>query len=302
MLDGFFIVARLPEYGIKRLTESTLFVVATPIGNLDDLSPRARQILEEADLIAAEDTRHTRRLLSHFGIKSRLLALHEHNEEALVAGLIDKLTEGQSIALVSDAGTPLISDPGYRLLRAAHESGIRVSPVPGPSALLAALSVAGLPTDRFCFEGFLPAKQSARRKRLQALAEEPRTIVCFESVHRIADCLDDLSQTFGAGRQAFVGREISKLHEQCVSGTLRELQRMLDEGQIAQKGEFVLAVAGQAATATTTVNVDPGQLLRELAAVLPGSQAVDIVSSLTGMARNETYRLMLSQGDGTEEE
>ncbi len=280
------------------MTESTLFVVATPIGNLDDLSPRARKVLEEADLIAAEDTRHTGRLLSHFGINSRLLALHEHNEEALVAGLIGKLQEGKTIALVSDAGTPLISDPGFRLLRAANENGIRVSPVPGPSALLAALSVAGLPTDRFCFEGFLPAKKSARLKRLQELAQETRTIVCFESVHRIADCLDDLLQSFGAERQAFIGREISKLHEQCVFGTLAELKRMLEEGQIASKGEFVLAIEGQRAVATSSATVDLDQLLRELTAVLPGSQAVDIVSSLTGRGRNEIYRLMLSQDDG----
>ena len=284
------------------MTESTLFVVATPIGNLDDLSPRARKVLEEADLIAAEDTRHTGRLLSHFGINSRLLALHEHNEEALVAGLISKLQEGKTIALVSDAGTPLISDPGFRLLRAANENGIRVSPVPGPSALLAALSVAGLPTDRFCFEGFLPAKKSARLKRLQELAQETRTIVCFESVHRIADCLDDLLQSFGAERQAFIGREISKLHEQCVFGTLAELKRMLEEGQIASKGEFVLAIEGQRAVATSSATVDLDQLLRELTAVLPGSQAVDIVSSLTGRGRNEIYRLMLSQDDGVEEE
>jgi 16S rRNA (cytidine1402-2'-O)-methyltransferase len=284
------------------LTESTLFVVATPIGNLDDLSPRARKVLEEADLIAAEDTRHTGRLLSHFGINSRLLALHEHNEEAVVSGLISKLQEGKTIALVSDAGTPLISDPGFRLLRAAHENGIRVSPVPGPSALLAALSVAGLPTDRFCFEGFLPAKKSARLKRLQKIAEETRTIVCFESVHRIADCLDDLLQSFGAERQAFIGREISKLHEQCVFGTLAELKRMLEEGQIASKGEFVLAIEGQRAVATSSATVDLDQLLRELTAVLPGSQAVDIVSSLTGRGRNEIYRLMLSQDDSVEEE
>ncbi len=284
------------------MTESTLFVVATPIGNLDDMSPRARKVLEEADLIAAEDTRHTGRLLSHFGINSRLLALHEHNEEAVVSGLISKLQEGKTIALVSDAGTPLISDPGFRLLRAAHENGIRVSPVPGPSALLAALSVAGLPTDRFCFEGFLPAKKSARLKRLQKIAEETRTIVCFESVHRIADCLDDLLQSFGAERQAFIGREISKLHEQCVFGTLAELKRMLEEGQIASKGEFVLAIEGQRAVATSSATVDLDQLLRELTAVLPGSQAVDIVSSLTGRGRNEIYRLMLSQDDGVEEE
>ena len=284
------------------MTESTLFVVATPIGNLDDLSPRARKVLEEADLIAAEDTRHTGRLLSHFGINSRLLALHEHNEEAVVSGLISKLQEGKTIALVSDAGTPLISDPGFRLLRAAHENGIRVSPVPGPSALLAALSVAGLPTDRFCFEGFLPAKKSARLKRLQELAQETRTIVCFESVHRIADCLDDLLQSFGAERQAFIGREISKLHEQCVFGTLAELKRMLEEGQIASKGEFVLAIEGQRAVATSSATVDLDQLLRELTAVLPGSQAVDIVSSLTGRGRNEVYRLMLSNRDSVEEE
>jgi 16S rRNA (cytidine1402-2'-O)-methyltransferase len=282
------------------LTESTLFVVATPIGNLDDLSPRARKVLEEADLIAAEDTRHTGRLLSHFGIKTRLLALHEHNEEALVPGLIDNLKDGQSIALVSDAGTPLISDPGFRLLRAAHENGISVSPVPGPSALLAALSVAGLPTDRFCFEGFLPAKPKARRKRLQELAAEPRTIVCFESVHRIAACLGDLLQAFGGERRAFIGREISKLHEQCVSGTLAELKRMLDEGRIPPKGEFVLAVEGQRAMKTSTVNIDPERLLRELTAALPGSQAVDIVCALTGRGRNEVYRLMLSQSDGDE--
>jgi 16S rRNA (cytidine1402-2'-O)-methyltransferase len=284
------------------LTESTLFVVATPIGNLDDLSPRARKVLDEADLIAAEDTRHTKRLLSHFGIKTPQIALHEHNEEALVTELIGKLQEGQTVALVSDAGTPLISDPGFRLLRAAHENGIRVSPVPGPSALLAALSVAGLPTDRFCFEGFLPAKQAARRNRLQELATETRTIVCFESVHRIADCLSDLLQVFGAGRHAFIGREITKLHEQCVSGTLAELQRMFDDGQIALKGEFVIAVAGQRAAETSSVNIELNQLLQEITAVLPGSQAVDIVASLTGRGRNEVYRLMLSQRDGVDEE
>jgi len=284
------------------LTGSTLFVVATPIGNLDDLSPRARKVLEEADLIAAEDTRHTGRLLSHFGIKSRLLALHEHNEESLVAGLIDRLIEGQTIALVSDAGTPLISDPGYRLLCAAHEQGIKVSPVPGASAVIAALSVAGLPTDRFCFEGFLPAKQSARQRRLIELVQETRTLVFFESVHRIGDCVDDLLATFGAERQAFIGREITKLHEQCVSGTLVELKGMLDDGQISRKGEFVLAVEGQRVTDTSTVSIDSSQLLQELIAVLPGSQAVDIVSSLTGRRRNEVYRLMLSQNDGAEEE
>jgi 16S rRNA (cytidine1402-2'-O)-methyltransferase len=276
------------------LTESTLFVVATPIGNLDDLSPRARKVLEEADLIAAEDTRHTGRLLSHFGIKIRQMALHEHNEESLVAGLIDRLKEGQTIALVSDAGTPLISDPGYRLLCAAHEQGINVSPVPGASAVTAALSVAGLPTDRFCFEGFLPARQAARRNRLRELAQETRTLVFFESVHRIGKCLDDLLTTFGPERRAFIGREITKLHEQCLSGTLLDLKCMLDDDQISSKGEFVLVVDGQKVTDSTTANIDLRQLLQEMVAVLPGSQAVDVVASLTGRGRNEVYRLMLS--------
>jgi len=268
------------------------------IGNRDDLSPRAKQVLQEADLIAAEDTRRTGRLLSHFGIKTRQMALHEHNEESLVSGLIGKLNEGQSIALVSDAGTPLISDPGYRLLCAAHEQGIDVSPVPGASAVIAALSVAGLPTDRFCFEGFLPAKQSARQGRLHKLAQETRTTVFFESVHRIAACLGDLVEAFGPDRRAFIGREITKLHEQCVSGTLEELKRMTDDGRISIKGEFVLAVEGQRATATSLVNIDINQLLQEITAILPGSQAVDVVASLTGRGRNEVYRQMLAlRGD-----
>ena len=280
------------------MTKGTLFVVATPIGNRDDLSPRARQVLEEADLIAAEDTRRTGRLLSHFGIKTRQMALHEHNEESLVPGLIGKLNEGQSIALVSDAGTPLISDPGYRLLRAAHEQGIDVSPVPGASAVIAALSVAGLPTDRFCFEGFLPAKKSARQGRLAKLRQETRTIVIFESVHRIAECLSDLVKAFGPDRHAFIGREITKLHEQCVSGTLEELKRMTDDGRISIKGEFVLVLEGQRATETSVVNIDINQLLQEITAVLPGSQAVDVVASLTGRGRNEVYRQMLAlRGD-----
>lgn len=282
------------------MTRGTLFVVATPIGNLDDLSSRARKVLGEADLIAAEDTRRTGRLLSHFGIKTRLLALHEHNEAELVAGIIDRLKEGQTIALVSDAGTPLISDPGFRLLRAAHEHGIRVSPVPGASALIAALSVAGLPTDRFCFEGFLPAKPTARRKRLEALAGESRTMVFFEAVHRIAGCLEELIRTFGSARHAFIGREITKLHEQCVSGTLGDLKQMLDDERITPKGEFVLAVEGREATQSSRVTIDVSRLLQEISAVVPGSRAVDLVVSLTGRKRNEIYRLMLSQRGGAD--
>lgn len=279
------------------MTESTLFVVATPIGNLDDLPPRAKTVLDEADLIAAEDTRHTGRLLSHFGIKTPQIALHEHNEEKLVPQLIGKLQEGQSIALVSDAGTPLISDPGYRLLRAAHEKGIRVSPLPGASSVVAALSVAGLPTDRFCFEGFLPAKKSARRKRLGELADEARTMVFFEAVHRVAECLDDMLQIFGAGRQAFIGREITKIHEQCVAGPLVDLKRMLDEGRLEIKGEFVLVIEGREARPSRSVKIDLNQLVKELSGVLPGSQAADVAARVTGRKRNEMYRLMLELRD-----
>ena len=174
-----------------------LYIVATPIGNLEDLSPRARQTLETVDLIAAEDTRHTGRLLSHFGVSTRLLSLHDYNEADQVDKIIDVLKAGESIALVSDAGTPLISDPGYRVVQAAHEIGITVSPVPGPSALAAALSVAGLPTDRFCFEGFLPAKQKARRERLASLAKESRTLVFYESVHRVENSISDMIEILG---------------------------------------------------------------------------------------------------------
>ena len=180
----------------------TLFVVATPIGNLDDLTPRARQALGDVSLIAAEDTRHTGRLLMSIGVKSRLIALHDHNEEQVLGKLIRTLQEGESVALVSDAGTPLVSDPGFRLVREAHRSGITVSPIPGASAVTAALSAAGIPTDRFCFEGFLPSKRLARRTALLSLVSEPRTLVFYESVHRISESLADMTSAFGADRWA----------------------------------------------------------------------------------------------------
>ncbi|MCH7637197.1 MAG: 16S rRNA (cytidine(1402)-2'-O)-methyltransferase, partial [Proteobacteria bacterium] len=215
----------------------TLFIVATPIGNLEDLSPRARQTLADVDLIAAEDTRHTGRLLSHFSIKTPLFALHDHNEDKVVESLISDLADGKSIALVSDAGTPLISDPGYRLVSTAHSRSIRVAPIAGASAATAALSAAGLPTDRFCFEGFLPAKQKARKDRLAELSRETRTIVLYESVHRIRASMADLVDEFGPSRKAFLGRELTKIHEQCVQATLSELLRQLDDGTIVAKGE-----------------------------------------------------------------
>ena len=278
----------------KRVNQGTLFVVATPIGNLDDLSPRARQVLSDADLIAAEDTRHTGRLLSHFGIKSRQIALHDHNEETALAGIIADLEDGKSVALVSDAGTPLISDPGFRLLRAAHDAGIRVSPIPGPSAVVAALSVCGLPVDEFCFTGFLPGKKAARQKKLQALAGESRTMVFYESVHRIVATTADLNEVFGDQRQIFIGRELTKLHEQCVRTDLRSAAAMLADGRIAVRGEFVLVVAGCATLAGPLVEISTEHLLRMLTEALPGKQAVAIAASLSGQSKNDLYRQMLA--------
>ena len=269
----------------------TLFVVATPIGNLEDLSPRARQTLDSVDLVAAEDTRHTGRLLSHFGLKVPLYAVHDHNEDAVVAKLIGELAAGKSIALVSDAGTPLISDPGYRLVSAAHANAIRVVPIAGPCAATAALSAAGLPTDRYCFEGFLPPKRIARRKRLAELASEPRTIVFFESVHRVHDSLVDMSDLFGATRGAFLGRELSKLHEQCVRAPLEELLRQLETGDIAGKGEFVIVVAGNQDEVTS--GIDTRRLLHELAKHLPPKAAAGAAAAITGEKRNALYQQLL---------
>ncbi len=277
------------------MDSGTLFVVATPIGNREDLTPRARQILNDVDLVAAEDTRHTGRLLSHFGIKTRQIALHDHNEETVVPRLLSALSEGKSIALVSDAGTPLISDPGYRLVCAAHDAGAPVSPVPGASALTAALSVAGLPTDRFCFEGFLPNKKAARVNRLRELCEDSRSILIFESVHRIRAAIGDLCDVFGVERNAFVGRELSKMHEQCVTASLGDIREMIDNGQIPSKGEFVLVVQGNRDVDADTTTIDIDRLIAEVSAVLPTNQAADLISSLSGRRRNEIYRLLLAQ-------
>ena len=268
-----------------------LYVVATPIGNLEDLPPRARQTLADVDLIAAEDTRRTGRLLSHLGLKKRQIALHDHNEARVVTKLIAALESGQSVALVSDAGTPLVSDPGYRLVREAHHSGIKVSPIPGASAVTAALSVAGLPTDRFCFEGFLPAKEVARRARLAALANELRTLVFFESVHRIGDALAAMTATFGDERLAFIGREMTKIYEQCEQASLAELLARFADASIAGKGEFVIVVAGAERDAETAIDTD--RMLIELARHLPPKKAAEVTSKLTGEKKNALYDRLL---------
>lgn len=274
----------------------SLFVVATPIGNLQDLSSRARATLSEVDLIAAEDTRHTRRLLSHIGLETPLTALHEHNEADAIPALLETLEKGRHVALVSDAGTPLVSDPGYRLVAAARGAGVTISPVPGPCAAIAALSVAGLPTDRFCFEGFPPPKAAARQAVLASLATEPRTIVLYESVHRIRALLHDAVREFGGERGAFLGREMTKMHEQCVSATLGVLAAMVDAGEIVSKGEFVLVIRGSDAEPGCTTQTD--SLLGELSVVLPARQAAAAAARITGLRRNELYaRLLELKGD-----
>ena len=269
----------------------TLFVVATPIGNLKDLTPRARQTLESVNLVAAEDTRHTLRLLSNIGAKPALIALHDHNEERAAQDVIEALENGKDVALVSDAGTPLVSDPGYRLVRAAHEHGLRVVPLPGASAVTVALSAAGLPTDRFCFEGFPPARASARRKWLGALSNEPRTIVLYESVHRIADCMADLVEVFGSDRPAFIGRELTKMHEQCVQASLGELRTGLDAGDIVGKGEFVIVIAGN--TDPDSASLDSDRMLELLADRLGAKDAARVTAELTGQKRNALYERIL---------
>ncbi len=221
-----------------------LDVVATPIGNLSDLSPRAQEVLASADVIAAEDTRHTGTLLKAIGISRPLVSLHAHNESNRVPELLARLAAGESIALVSDAGTPLLSDPGYELVSEAARAGCDVRAIPGPSAITAALAVAGLPTDRFCFEGFLPARSSERRTRLEAVVADPRTLVFFEAPHRIDECLADLAAVFGADRKAVVARELTKAHETIYRGTLSELaERAKTEPNFA-RGEITLVVQG----------------------------------------------------------
>jgi 16S rRNA (cytidine1402-2'-O)-methyltransferase len=267
----------------------TLFVVATPIGNLGDLTPRAREVLGQVAAICAEDTRRTRQLLGHFGIDRPLLALHEHNEQVQAALLVERLRGGDSLALVSDAGTPLVSDPGFRLVRAARAAGLAVSPVPGACAAVAALSVAGLPSDRFVFEGFLPAKAGARRERLARLAGEPRTLVFYESAHRIEASLADMAAAFGPDRPAVLARELTKLFETVLDGSLAALQARVAADADQRRGEFVLLVQGAGDDADAQV-AEGRRLYTALAAHLPPSTAARLAAELSGAPRKALYR------------
>jgi 16S rRNA (cytidine1402-2'-O)-methyltransferase len=265
-----------------------LWVVATPIGNMGDLAPRAVEVLRGCALILAEDTRHSRALLAAHGIATPLAALHEHNERERIPGLLARLAAGESLALISDAGTPLVSDPGFALVRAARAAGIPVSPVPGPCAAIAALSVAGLPCDRFCFEGFLPAKPAARRARLEALAGEPRTLVFYESAHRILESLEDLRAAFGGGRAACLARELTKAFETLLGEDLDAIHTRVAADPDQRRGEFVLVVAG-AGEDTEARLAEGRRLYRRLAEELPPSRAARLAAELSGAPRAALY-------------
>ncbi|HEY8520907.1 MAG TPA: 16S rRNA (cytidine(1402)-2'-O)-methyltransferase [Gammaproteobacteria bacterium] len=267
----------------------TLYVVGTPIGNLSDLTPRAREVLARAAVVAAEDTRRTQGLLSRIGLNVRLIAFHEHNERERTPELVEALARGESVALVSDAGTPLISDPGWRLVRDARARGIRVVPVPGPSAVIAALCAAGLPTDRFVFEGFLPRRAAQRAERLAALAREPRTLVFFEAVHRLPETLAAMAERLGAEREAVLARELTKVHESFYTGTLGELAARAG-ADIPLLGEFVILVHG-AEEAGSAEDAEALRVYGLLAAELPPGKAVALTAAITGLPRNKVYRL-----------
>ncbi|MBW4935623.1 16S rRNA (cytidine(1402)-2'-O)-methyltransferase [Marinobacter sp. F4206] len=277
-----------------------LYIVATPIGNLNDLSPRAAAILSRVDVVAAEDTRHSGRLLQHLGLQKRLVALHDHNERDRASGILDELERGHSVALISDAGTPLISDPGYVLVREARGRGLTVTPIPGPCALVTALSAAGLPTDRFLFVGFLPAKRTGRRAALESLREEAATLVFYESPHRILDAVGDIATVLGETREIVLGRELTKTFETFYSGTVAEVRSALEADPHGAKGEFVVMIRGaepldhdEAAGA-----LDLDRLIRLLLPELPVKKVAKVAAELSGRSKNDLYQraLELKQG------
>ena len=276
------------EGGMAAAKPGTLYVVATPIGNLSDISARAREVLSEVSAICAEDTRHTKSMLQAYSIDKPLIALHEHNESDIAWKMVERLKTGDSLALVSDAGTPLVSDPGYRLEREVREAGLTVSPIPGACAAIAALSVAGIPSDRFCFEGFLPAKSSGRRERLQNLAREQRTLVFYESSHRIEESLTDFVSIFGAEREAVVARELTKLFETVLGNTLGGLLEKVQQDENQRKGEFVVIVRG--CEDDSGVALAEGQRLYvKLVEHMKPSQAAKLAAELSGAPRKALY-------------
>lgn len=270
-----------------------LYVVATPIGNLADMVPRAVETLQTVALIAAEDTRHSSRLLAHFDIKTPAVAYHDHSDEQRTEQLLQRLLAGESVALISDAGTPLVSDPGYRLVRSARQRHIPVVPVPGACAMIAALSAAGLPSDRFAFEGFLPAKQTARSHVLQSLAAETRTLIFYEAPHRILETLQDVANIFGVEREVVIARELTKTFETIRSGTAAALAEWVAGDSNQQRGEIVLLVHGAAAREAADMGPESERVMRILLDELPIKQAASLGAKLTGLKKNFLYQWAL---------
>ncbi len=285
------------------MTESALYVVATPIGNLGDMVPRAVEILQSADVIAAEDTRHSARLLDQFNISTPMVAYHDHTDETRTRKLVARIEAGENVALISDAGTPLVSDPGYRLVRLAREAGVKVVPIPGACAMIAALSASGLPSDRFAFEGFLPAKSGQRQNALKPLVKETRTLMFYEAPHRIEACLADMAEIFGADREAVLARELTKTFETIVSAPLSELQAFVAADHNQRKGEMVVLVRGYAGPVQTEgLGPEAERVMTILLEELSTKQASTLGAKLTGLKKKALYQWALDQQDQEQQE
>ena len=271
-----------------------LYIVATPIGNLQDITQRALDTFTQVDLIAAEDTRHSGLLLSHYGIKKPFFALHDHNEQEKAHILVEKLKQGSHIALISDAGTPLISDPGFHLVRQCREAGIRIVPLPGACAAITALCASGIASDRFCFEGFLPAKSKARKDKLENIAEEDRTLIFYESTHRILDTLEDMQSVLGEERYIVLAREITKTWETITGNTIKNLREWLLDDPNRTKGEMVLIVEGKPKSDNNDeISLQVVKALELIAEELPLKKAAAIVAELYGYKKNALYQFGL---------
>jgi 16S rRNA (cytidine1402-2'-O)-methyltransferase len=272
-------------------TKAVLYVVATPIGNLEDMVPRAIRVLQQVDLIVAEDTRHSRKLADHFDIRTAMTSLHDHSTDRELAAILARMEQGQSIALISDAGTPLVSDPGYQLVDRAHSAGYRVEPIPGACAVIAALSAAGLPSDRFIFEGFLPAKATQRRHKIAELKSEPRTLIVYEAPHRILECVADFAAEFGVDRLATLARELTKNYETIKRLPLGELLEFIKSDSNQERGECVLIIAGN--REEPELDAKTSHVLDVLLSELPVKQAASLAAKITGMSKNKLYEQAL---------
>ena len=279
------------------MSDNALYIVATPIGNLGDMTPRAIDVLKQVDVIAAEDTRHSKRLMSHFGIDTPMIPCHDHNERQQTERIVYKLQQGESVALVSDAGTPLISDPGFFLVRSVREAGFKVIPVPGSCAIIAALSVSGLATDRFFFEGFLPAKSSGRKKKLEELGAMPSTWGVYESTHRIVDSLKDFQAVLGDERYMVLAREITKTFETVIAGTVAEVLDALEQDPDQRRGEFVLLIEGNKEEVDQTIDENTVRWLVRLLEELPPKKAAAVIADVTGLKKKDIYNKALSLKD-----